>query len=243
VVRVKIRLLGTGDAPGTPKIGCSCTQCQYALDNKIQRLRTSLLVSHGETTILIDTSPDLRQQLLHAGSPHISAIIWTHGHYDHFMGLGEFYRVQKTPPIYAAEPVIAYCGDIFSFLLNKTVTVEPYIPFLIGDLSLTLIEVTHPPTYTCGVIISDGTTRVGFTSDTNEHLPQQTLDLLTGVDMLFVDGLFPPSFRKVTKHLNINEAEDLAEKLGVKEYRIVHMSHHVPFDYPCQGRDGDEYVF
>ena len=240
---MKVRLLGTGDATGTPQIGCSCTQCRYAIDNGIERLRTSLLVSNKGTTILIDTSPDLRKQLLQAGSPYISAIIWTHGHYDHFMGLGEFYRVQKTPPVYAAEPVITYCGEIFSFLLNKTIIIEPFVPFTIGDLTLTLIEVTHPPTYTCGVIITDGTSRIGYTSDTNEHLPKKTTDLLTGVDMLFIDGLFPPSFRKVTKHLNVDEAEVMAGELKAKEFRIVHMSHHIPFDYPNQGRDGDEFVF
>lgn len=240
---MKVRLLGTGDATGTPKIGCFCRQCSHARDTGIERLRTSLLVSSNETTILIDTTPDLRRQLLNAGSPRISAVIWTHGHYDHFMGLGEFYRIQKTPPVYAAEPVMTYCGGIFSFLLNETKTVPPYTPFQIGDITVTLIVVTHPPTYTCGVILSDGKTRVGLTSDTNDQLPEKTLELLSGVDMLFVDGLFPPSFKKVTKHMNLDEADRLAARLGVVSYRIVHMSHHVPFDYQNQGYDGDEFVW
>ena len=85
-----------------------------------RRLRTSLLIEHANQHILIDTSPDLRQQLLKCGSPFIDAVIWTHGHYDHFMGFGEFYRVQKYPRVFAAEPVLRYCGETFrSLTLNE----------------------------------------------------------------------------------------------------------------------------
>src|SRR5665647_619695 len=90
---MKITLLGTGDAIGTPKVGCTCPQCTHAKKTGAMRLRTSLLIENEERHILIDSSPDLRQQLLLHGSPHIDAVIWTHGHYDHFIGFGEFYRI------------------------------------------------------------------------------------------------------------------------------------------------------
>ncbi len=104
---MKVTLLGTGDAIGTPKIGCSCPRCTYARETGAMRLRTSLLLEHNGHHVLIDSSPDLRQQLLLQGSPKIDAVIWTHGHYDHFMGYGEFYRVQPLPPVYAAPPVLS----------------------------------------------------------------------------------------------------------------------------------------
>ena len=91
---MEVRLLGTGDAIGTPKVGCSCPQCLDSLASGRERLRTSLLVTVGGCRILVDSGPDLRRQLLSAGSPLIDALVWTHGHYDHFMGFGEFYRVQ-----------------------------------------------------------------------------------------------------------------------------------------------------
>ena len=195
--------MGTGDAAGTPAIGCQCTQCTYAREAGIERLRTSILITNNNHTVLIDTSPDLRRQLLNAGSPKIDAVIWTHGHYDHFMGYGEFYRVQKSPPVYAAGPVLDYCSSVFHFLIREKHEIPVYHPFTLFGIEFMLAEVTHPPVYTCGVIFSDGRVRIGYTSDTNEHLPEKTLSLMTGLDLLFIDGLFPSSFKKVDKHLNL----------------------------------------
>ena len=92
---MEIRILGSGDAAGTPHVGCTCKNCTYAHNTGIERLRTSLLITHQDHNLIIDTTPDMRRQLLQAGSPRIDAVIWTHGHYDHFMGFGDFYRVQS----------------------------------------------------------------------------------------------------------------------------------------------------
>jgi Metal-dependent hydrolases of the beta-lactamase superfamily I len=111
---MKITVLGTGDVVGTPKVGCDCPVCREAVATGKQRLRTSILVEHKGRHLLIDTGPDLRQQLLAAGAPHIDAVIWTHGHYDHFMGFGDFYRVQReTIHVYGAAEVLKYCGGYF----------------------------------------------------------------------------------------------------------------------------------
>ncbi len=240
---MEITLLGTGDAVGTPHVGCSCPQCRYAEEHGIERLRTSLLISHQGHTILIDSTPDLRRQLLNAGSPRIDAVIWTHGHYDHFMGFGEFYRVQKIPPVYGAPEVMEYCIPVFGFLLRETRSIPVYTPFQLFGLEFTLVTVTHPPVYTCGVVWTDGTTRAGYTADTNEHLPEKTTALLTGLDILFIDGLFPQSFKKVEKHLNYEEAVSMAADLQAKDFRVVHMSHYLRFDLPGQGYDGERFVF
>ena len=240
---MELTLLGTGDAVGTPHVGCNCRQCTYAKEHHIERLRTSILISHDNHSILIDTSPDLRKQLLNADSPTIDAVIWTHGHYDHFMGFGEFYRVQKIPPVYAAHEVMAYCSSIFHFLMRENHEIPINTPFKIFGIEFTLVEVTHPDIYTCGVIISDGKTKVGYTSDTNEHIPEKTRELLTGLDLLLIDGLFPSSFKKVAKHLNYEEAVEMAADLKAKDFRVVHMSHYLPFNLPHQGYDGEHFFF
>ncbi|HZD42903.1 MAG TPA: MBL fold metallo-hydrolase, partial [Methanomicrobiales archaeon] len=87
---MRITLLGTGDAVGTPRVGCSCPNCTTAVAEGLSRLRTSLLLEVDGKHILVDTSPDLRQQLLKSGSPYIDAVIRTHGHYDHYSGYGDF---------------------------------------------------------------------------------------------------------------------------------------------------------
>lgn len=240
---MEITLFGTGDAVGTPQVGCQCAQCSYAKSHGIERLRTSLLITNQGKNLLIDTTPDLRRQLLQNGSPHIDAVIWTHGHYDHFMGFGEFYRVQKIPPVYAAPEVLEYCSIVYGFLLKSTNPVRPYTSFNLFGLDITLIEVTHASVYTCGVVISDGKTRIAYTSDTNEKIPDKSLNLIRGSDLLFIDGLFPDSFKKVEKHLNYEEAINLAGNLSVRDFRIVHMSHYIPFNALGQGRDGEKFLF
>ncbi len=239
---MKITLLGTGDATGTPKIGCRCPQCTYAHETGKTRLRTSLLVEHAGKHILIDSSPDLRQQLLRCGSPHIDAVIWTHGHYDHFMGYGEFYRVQDLPPVYAAPPVLGYCGGIFSFLPFHHHPVETYEPFSISGVTFTLIEVNHPPVYSCGIVITFNDVKIGYTADTRSDIPGRSLKLLSGSDLLFVDALVPNGYH-IYKHMNYEEACQLATDLEARDFRCVHMSHAINWDLPHIGKDGDLFEF
>jgi phosphoribosyl 1,2-cyclic phosphate phosphodiesterase len=239
---MKITLLGTGDAIGTPKVACSCPQCSYAKKTGAMRLRTSLLVENEGRHILIDSSPDLRQQLLLHGSPHIDAVIWTHGHYDHFIGFGEFYRVQKVPPVFAAPPVLRYCAETFRFLTFDKGEINPYEPFEIFGITITLFMVKHPPAYTCGILFENAGSRVGFTSDTNTDIPQQSLDLLFDLDLLLLDALVPSDIR-IHKHMNYLDACTLAHGLKAQEYRCVHLSHLIPWELPHLGKDGDVFEF
>lgn len=239
---MKLTLLGTGDAIGTPKIGCSCAQCTRANQTGAMRLRTSLLLEHEGAHILIDTSPDLRQQLLLHGSPKIDAVIWTHGHYDHFIGFGEFYRVQDVPPVYAAPPVLSYCAELFRFLSFEKHPVNPYETFDLSGCSITPFLVKHPPAYTCGMLIECNGARIGFTSDTNADIPKKSLDLLYDLDLLLVDALVPSDIR-IHKHMNYLDACTLAQQLKPKEFRCVHLSHLISWDLPNVGRDRETFEF
>lgn len=239
---MKVILLGTGDAVGTPRIGCSCARCTRAREEGLQRLRTSLLIENQGRHILVDTGPDLRQQLLNAGSPRIDAVLWTHGHYDHFMGFAEFYRVQKMPDVYAPPEVMDYCGGIFRFLDFRRHAVGEYTPFGIDGLTCTFLPVIHPPAYTCGVLIEAGGVRIGYTSDSISELPEKTREALLGADLLFVDALLP-SHLHVPKHMNYQEACDLAGSTGAGDFRCVHVSHHMPWDLPHLGMDGETFLF
>jgi phosphoribosyl 1,2-cyclic phosphate phosphodiesterase len=239
---MRITLLGTGDAIGTPKVGCSCPQCARAKEQGISRLRTSILVENNGKRILVDSSPDLRQQLLAHGSPSIDAVIWTHGHYDHFIGFGEFYRVQDIPPAYAAPPVLAYCAGLFRFLKFEEHPVNPYEPFDLFGCTITLFLVKHPPAYTCGVLIESGGSRVGYTSDTNPDIPGKSRELLKNADLLLTDALVPSGIR-IPKHMNYLDACMLAQEIAPADFRCVHMSHLIPWDLPHTGKDGETFSF
>ncbi|HUU76272.1 MAG TPA: MBL fold metallo-hydrolase [Methanoregulaceae archaeon] len=239
---MKLTLLGTGDAIGTPKIGCTCPQCEFARKYHVQRLRTSLLIEHRGKNILIDTSPDLRQQLLLNGSPSIDSVVWTHGHYDHFMGFGEFYRVQALPEVYAAPEVLSYCGEIFKFLSFHGHAVEPYRTFDLHGLEVTLIEVNHPDVFTCGVVLTCGDVRIGYTSDSRTDIPPRSIEALKDVNLLLIDALVPPRYH-ISKHMNYREACEMARYLRAGEFRCVHMSHNIAWNLPNTGRDGEVFCF
>lgn len=233
---MKLTLLGTGDAIGTPKIGCSCQQCSFALSNGISRLRTSILFEFNKRHILIDTTPDLRTQLLSVGSPHIDAVVWTHGHYDHYAGYGEFYRVQQPPPVYASPVVLSYCSQFFNFLTFKQHPIESFAPFELFGSTITLFPVNHPPTPTFGIRIESDDLAIGYTSDTRVDIPQQSWNLLYDVDLLVIDAIVPPDLH-LHKHMNYKEACQLAAELNVENFRCVHISHMIPWNLPNLGID------
>jgi phosphoribosyl 1,2-cyclic phosphate phosphodiesterase len=238
---MEVRLLGTGDAIGTPKIGCPCPQCREASAIGRERLRTSLLLNIGGRHLLLDTGPDLRRQLLDACSPTIDAVIWTHGHYDHFMGYGEFYRVQPPPPVHAAPEVLEYCAGVFSFLSFRKFAHAPLEPFPLLGAEVTLIPVNHPPQPTYGVRVEADGAVLAYTADTRADIPATSFDLLRGADLLLIDAIAPAGYH-INKHMTYDEAIALATRLEPKEFRCVHLAHLVPWDLPHLGMDEETFI-
>ncbi len=158
------------------------------------------------------------------------------------MGFGEFYRVQDIPDAYGAPGVVEYCRNIFSFLSFSPYPMEPFRPFSLFGLEIILFPVCHPPAEAYGLLLSTPDASVGFTSDTNRNIPPESLSLLAGADLLFIDALAPPPIR-IRQHMNYGEACALAGDLGVREFRCVHMSHLMPWDLPNTSRDGDTFSF
>ena len=239
---MQLTLLGSGDAIGTPKIGCVCDQCTRALHEGRQRLRTSLLVQSDGKSVLIDTSPDLRQQLLASGAPRIDAVLWTHGHYDHFAGYSEFYRVQKLPAAYAVPEVISYIRDQLHFMPIPGCPRKQYEPFSLFGVNYTFFTVNHPPIPSFGVCIEYNSAKIVFTGDTRRDIPEASMDLIHDPDLLFADAIVPGGIT-IGKHMNYDDACDLARVLEAEELKCVHLSHLVPWDTPDCGMDGEKFTF
>ncbi len=108
-------------------------------------------------------------------------------------------------------------------------------------MTVTLILVNHPPVYSCGLVVSNGTSRIGYTGDTRAQIPVPSRKLLAGVDLLFVDALAPDGYH-VSKHMNYRDAIALAADLDAGEFRCVHMSHAIDWDMPSIGLDGECFI-
>ncbi len=246
---MKITLLGTGDAVGTPKIGCFCPACLDALSGgKSRRLRFSILIESPGGRVLIDTSPDLRWQLLKKRIASVDGVIWTHPHYDHYAGFADFHRVQKGVHVYGLKNTLDYILGYLSFMGACRHDVRFYAPFELIGINITLIEVRHPPLEeSAGVILNDGRSKIVITGDTAKDIPEKSIELMAEPDLLIADAIIPPRFT-LPKHMNAKEAMELASLLGAKNVVLTHLSHIFPphdesiRQWPL-GYDGMEFEF
>jgi len=114
-------VLGSGTSVGVPTIGCPCAVC-HSTDPRDQRLRPSILVSYAGRNILIDTTPDFRTQALRAGIDHLDAVLFTHSHADHIMGLDDVrpfnFRQRNQIPIHAAPEAMATIQRCFQYIFD-----------------------------------------------------------------------------------------------------------------------------
>ncbi|WNY25456.1 MBL fold metallo-hydrolase [Methanolapillus millepedarum] len=247
---MKITLLGTGDAPGTPTIGCNCPSCTDAKlpGSKSCRTRFSVLVQTDFGNVLIDTSPDMREQLLRENVPHIDAVIWTHGHYDHYGGFAEFYRVQKEVSVYGVKDTVDYITNIYFYITADKHYMNLYEPFSLIGLEFSLFEVKHfPEKLPVGVVISDGKHKIIISGDCELDIPQESIDYIQNPDLFIVDAIVPEHMA-VNKHMNSTQAFEMAEKIGAKKVVFTHLSHfYGPHDGECEryplGFDGMGFEF
>lgn len=246
---MKITLLGTGDAVGTPKIGCSCPTCLDAIaGGKSRRLRFSVLIESKEGKVLVDTSPDLRWQLLKKGISHIDAVIWTHAHYDHYAGFGDFHRIQNGVHVYGIKNTLDYILNYLSFMEPVRHDVTFFEPFSLIGLEITLLEVTHPPLeVSAGLLITDGRKKIVITGDTSRNIPEKSMRFMRKPDLLIANAIIPP-LGTIPKHMNSKEAMDIARDLCAKKVILTHLSHLFPphdesiKEWPL-GYDGMEFDF
>ncbi len=221
-----VTLLGTGDSPGTPIINCHCKTCEDARRRGWERKRFSVMVQNEGKTVLIDTSPDLRRQLLDNGVEKVDAVIWTHCHFDHFGGFGEFYRVQNNVKVYTTSQIHEDIGNFMKFLSYKAIEVEAYRPFNIAGMDFTLFVVNHPNVHAVGVKVEWKGYRVVISGDTNIRIPEESIREMQNPDLFIVEALAPTG--RFRKHMNAREALSLAKKLNARKVVLTHLGHFYP---------------
>lgn len=236
---MEILFLGTGTSHGVPMIGCDCAVC-HSDDPRDSRLRPSIYITGDNgTRVLIDTTPDLRQQCLRERIARVDAVVYTHAHADHTLGFDElrrFNHLTKQPvSIYGDAATLQALKRTFSYAFDKgaspgggvpdaTLT-EIDGPFSVGELRLQPLTVYHGHNPVLGFRIG----RFAYLTDCNA-VPDQTLQLLSGLDVLVLDAL---RHRPHPTHYSLNEAIAVAKGIGARSTLFTHMCHDLGHRATC----------
>jgi phosphoribosyl 1,2-cyclic phosphate phosphodiesterase len=157
----------------------------------------------------------------------VDGVIWTHAHYDHYAGFGDFHRVQSHVDVYALKDTMDYILNYLYFLNPMRHDVLACQPFEIAGMEFTLFKVNHPPAETVGVRVNDGQKILVITSDTKMEIPAESLELMRDADLMLADAITPPGYT-ISKHMTADEAMLLAGRLGAKRLLLTHLSHLYP---------------
>jgi phosphoribosyl 1,2-cyclic phosphate phosphodiesterase len=226
---MKVTLLGCGASWGVPAIGPDWGRCDPA-DPRNRRRRGSLLIESRGRTLLIDTAPDLRQQLLDAGISRLDAVLLTHAHADHLHGIDDLRMVSQLAgraiPFYAAPQTLAETERRFGYAFKPVVPGRPVYrpaldahpiggPFTAAGMPVIAFEQSHGYSTTLGFRIGP----VGYSTDVVE-LDDNAFAALAGVELWVVDCLRREPH---PTHANLGKVLGWVERLRPKRTVLTHM--------------------
>lgn len=228
---MKVTFLGTGTSQGIPVITCNCQVCQ-STDPKNKRLRVSVLVEMGDKTIVIDSGPDFRYQMLRAKVKDLDAILYTHEHKDHVAGLDDIrpfnYLLKKNIDIYATTRVQEALKREFSYIFADThypglPQIEVHTiadePFEIGKTKVIPLNIMHYKLPILGFRIHDFT----YITDA-KTISEETIAKVKGTKVLVINAL---QHEEHISHFTLKEAIEFAQKIGAEMTYLTHISHNL----------------
>ncbi len=221
---MKLTFLGTGTSTGIPQIACKCVVCA-STDQRDKRLRSSVWIEADEQNILIDCGPDFRQQMLSHGFDKLSAILLTHEHYDHIGGLDDV-RPYGNVSIFAEKRVNEHIMSAMPYCFRDKL--YPGVPkitlnninenaFNIGKLMIQPIRIMHASLPILGFRIG----KMAYLTDV-KTMPEAAFEHLRDLDVLILNAL---RVQTHISHLTLDEAVDLAGKIGARKTYFTHFSH------------------
>jgi len=233
----QIVLLGTGTSNGVPVIGCHCEICE-STDPRNKRTRSGVAVFAPEGTILIDTPPELRLQLVRERIDLVHAAIFTHGHADHIFGLDDLrlcqYRLKRPIPLYCEEVVEQRIRTSYDYAFkdpdpNAHELAAPHFvteriglePFQLLGQWIRPIRLMHGRLPVLGFRIGD----VAFCTDVN-RIPDESWPLLAGLDVLIIDALHE---KPHPTHFSVDQALEVIARVQPKRAYLTHISHRLEY--------------
>lgn len=227
-----VTFLGTGTSTGVPVVGCHCRVCMSD-DTRNKRLRQSVAIEAAGNHFLIDTTPDLRLQLLRHPIPRLDFILFTHSHSDHLMGLDDIrpfnFRQQQPIQAYANPKTAKAIRRAFGYIWNESQIGggkpqldlrEVEAPFTHDGVEIVPLPVSHGDWTILGFRIGP----FAYITDTN-GIPDSTMRLIDGVETLALDGLRPSPPHPT--HFTIDEAIDASRRARARQTYLIHLTHDI----------------
>jgi riboflavin kinase/FMN adenylyltransferase len=227
-----VTVVGSGTSMGVPTLGCRCRVCKSP-DPRDARLRPSLLLTNAGQNIVIDTTPDFRQQALRANLERLDAVVLTHGHADHILGFDDIrpynIRQRKPMPVYGNEETFRTLRRAFAYAFEEkpTLSTVPSVDLraISGPLELIGLQILPVPLIHGGMeVLGFRFGRAAYLTDFSE-LPESSVPLLQDLDELILDAL-----RDVPHpmHQTVQQALALVDRLKPKRAWFTHISHDLP---------------
>jgi phosphoribosyl 1,2-cyclic phosphate phosphodiesterase len=228
---VKVTFLGTGTSHGVPMIGCDCAVC-CSTDSRDKRLRPSVLVETDRgLSLLIDAGPDLRTQALAFRMWRVDALLFTHGHADHILGIDELRRFNtlqnESMPCFADDLTVREIRKVFAYAFDPATPRGGGIPqldlftilgpFCIGAEEVVPVPIFHGRRPLLGFRFG----RFAYLTDCS-RIPDESWELLTGLDILVLDALRDEPH---PTHFSLSEAVEASRRIGARQTYFTHMSH------------------
>ena len=230
--KTRLTFLGTGTSQGVPMIGCGCEVCK-SQDPRDKRLRASVLVEHEGLRVLVDAGPDFRYQMLRAGVSSLDAILLTHNHKDHTGGLDDIrafnYHEKRATQIYCEKYVEESLRKEYSYAFEEIkypgapewdVHIIDENPFTIKGVEITPIRGRHFKLPVLGYRFGN----IAYCTDMN-HIPEEEYSKLQGLDHFIINCV---RLGRHISHYSLEQAIEVAEKVGAKHSWLTHLSHQLP---------------
>jgi phosphoribosyl 1,2-cyclic phosphate phosphodiesterase len=227
----RITMLGSGTSTGVPVVGCDCVVCTSE-DPRNRRLRPGIKLDLPGGTIVVDTSPDFREQALRHDIRHVDAVLYTHPHADHVFGLDDLrvynFRQGATIPCFGSATTIARLRQIFSYVFEEGQEGggKPRLdlrtvagPFELLGETIVPVPVWHGTMPVHGYRIGS----FALVTDVN-RIPDESFELLEGVELLVLSAL---RYRPHPTHFSIDEAVEVAARIGAGRTFFTHIAHEV----------------
>lgn len=231
---LQFTFLGTGTSGGVPEVACSCDVC-ISNNPKNKRFRCCAFIENEWGKVLIDCGPDIRSQALAHKINKVDAILYTHDHADHNLGINDLRNISfqqgKAIDLFGKRETIESMQNTFPYLFGElkqwgggVVQITPYIveyqPFYYLGFKIEPLPVTHGSLEINGYLIND---KIAYITDAS-FLPEITIKKITNIPILILNAL---RYKPHSTHFNVEESVEISKRVNAGQTYLTHFTHNI----------------